>query len=91
MEAVQKFSDPPLTECPHCGGELKRVFHPVGIVLKGSGFYATDSRSNKALSPTKKDGEKTADSKPAESKPADKPAKTDKGGTTGSKKDAAAS
>ena len=46
-EAVQRFTDPPLTECPHCGGELKRVFHPVGIVLKGSGFYSTDNRSAK--------------------------------------------
>ncbi|HVL88668.1 MAG TPA: FmdB family zinc ribbon protein [Actinomycetota bacterium] len=45
-EAVQSFTDPPLTECPHCGGELKRVFHPVGIVLKGSGFYSTDNRSS---------------------------------------------
>lgn len=44
-EAVQRFSDAPLTECPHCGGELRRVFHPVGIVLKGSGFYSTDHRS----------------------------------------------
>lgn len=43
-EAVQRFTDPPLTECPHCGGPLKRVFHPVGIVLKGSGFYSTDNR-----------------------------------------------
>ncbi|MHB8513500.1 MAG: FmdB family zinc ribbon protein [Actinomycetota bacterium] len=47
-EAQQRFSDPPLTECPYCGGVLKRVFHPVGIVLKGSGFYSTDNRSGKS-------------------------------------------
>ena len=46
-EAQQSFTDPPLTECPHCGGRLKRVFHPVGIVLKGSGFYSTDNRSSR--------------------------------------------
>jgi putative FmdB family regulatory protein len=55
-EVVQSFSDAPLTECENCGGMLKRVFHPVGIVLKGSGFYATDNRSGKTLSaPGKKD------------------------------------
>jgi putative FmdB family regulatory protein len=43
-EAVQRFSDEPLRTCPHCGGPLRRVFHPVGIVLKGSGFYSTDNR-----------------------------------------------
>src|SRR5438270_13411255 len=43
-EAQQRFSDEPLRDCPHCGGPLRRVFHPVGIVLKGSGFYSTDNR-----------------------------------------------
>jgi putative FmdB family regulatory protein len=45
LEAVQSFKDAPLTECPACGGELRKVFSPVGIILKGSGFYKTDSRS----------------------------------------------
>jgi putative FmdB family regulatory protein len=45
-EAVQAFSDPPLTECPHCGGTLRKVFGTPAIVLKGSGFYKTDSRSS---------------------------------------------
>jgi putative FmdB family regulatory protein len=44
LEAVQKFSDDPLTVCPSCGGRLRKVFSPVGIVFKGSGFYRTDSR-----------------------------------------------
>lgn len=46
LEAVQKFSDDPLTECPACGGRLRKVFSPVGIVFKGSGFYRTDSRNS---------------------------------------------
>ena len=46
LEAVQKFSDDPLTECPACAGRLRKVFSPVGIVFKGSGFYRTDSRSS---------------------------------------------
>ena len=45
LEAVQSFSDDPLTECPECGAELRKVYAPVGIVLKGSGFYKTDSRA----------------------------------------------
>ena len=46
VEAVQKFSDEPLTVCSSCGGRLRKVFSPVGIVFKGSGFYRTDSRKN---------------------------------------------
>jgi putative FmdB family regulatory protein len=45
VEVVQSFKDEPLTECPSCGGTLRKVFSPVGIVLKGSGFYKTDSRA----------------------------------------------
>jgi len=44
IEAVQKFSDAPLTTCEHCGGDLKKVFSAVGIVFRGSGFYKNDSR-----------------------------------------------
>jgi putative FmdB family regulatory protein len=46
VEAVQKFSDAPLTVCPLCGGELRKVFSAVGIVFKGSGFYKNDSRTS---------------------------------------------
>jgi putative FmdB family regulatory protein len=45
LEAVQKFSDEPLSECPECHGALRKVYGAVGIVLKGSGFYKTDSRA----------------------------------------------
>jgi putative FmdB family regulatory protein len=52
LEAVQKFTDAPLTECPACGGRLRKVFSAVGIVFKGSGFYRTDSRNgSKATAP----------------------------------------
>jgi putative FmdB family regulatory protein len=44
LEAVQSFSDPALTECPACGGRLRKVFSSVGVVFKGSGFYRNDSR-----------------------------------------------
>jgi putative FmdB family regulatory protein len=45
LEVVQKFTDDPLTECPACGGTLRKVFGNIGITFKGSGFYKTDSRS----------------------------------------------
>jgi putative FmdB family regulatory protein len=44
-EVVQRFTDDPLTVCGTCGGRLRKVFSPVGIVFKGSGFYRTDSRA----------------------------------------------
>ncbi|MEU5549444.1 MULTISPECIES: FmdB family zinc ribbon protein [unclassified Micromonospora] len=50
LEAVQSFSDEPLTDCPACEGRLRKVFNSVGIVFKGSGFYRTDSRSNGSAS-----------------------------------------
>jgi putative FmdB family regulatory protein len=48
LEAVQSFTDAALTECPACGGALRKVFSAVGVVFKGSGFYKTDSRSTKS-------------------------------------------
>ena len=51
LEAVQSFTDAPLTECPACGGTLRKVFSAVGVVFKGSGFYKTDSRGKSADSP----------------------------------------
>lgn len=46
LEVVQKFSDEALTECPACGGRLRKVFSAAGIIFKGSGFYRTDSRGS---------------------------------------------
>ena len=51
LEVVQSFSDDALTKCPNCGKKtLRKVFSPVGIVFKGSGFYKTDSRSSSSTS-----------------------------------------
>jgi putative FmdB family regulatory protein len=56
IEVFQRFTEDPLTTCGVCGGPLRKVFHPAGIVFKGSGFYATDSRSaSKPARPSKKD------------------------------------
>jgi len=42
MEKIQKFSDPPLTVCPHCGGELEQLLSAPAVQFKGSGWYVTD-------------------------------------------------
>ncbi len=44
FDVFQKMSDSPVEKCPKCGGPVKRVFHPVGIIFKGSGFYSTDNK-----------------------------------------------
>jgi putative FmdB family regulatory protein len=72
VEVVQKFTDEPLTVCSACGGRLRKVFSPVGIVFKGSGFYRTDSRK----------GSLPAD-KPEKSEKSDK-ATSDAGSSTSS-------
>jgi putative FmdB family regulatory protein len=48
FEVVQSIHDPALSECPACGGRLRKVFGNVGVVFKGSGFYRTDSRGKSA-------------------------------------------
>jgi putative FmdB family regulatory protein len=50
FEVFQKFTDKPLRRHPQCGGQVEKVFHARGVVFKGSGFYATDSRSKATAS-----------------------------------------
>ena len=78
LEAVQKFTDEPLSMCVACGGRLRKVFSPVGIVFKGSGFYRTDSRNGSVpASDAKKDKQPSESAAASGSNgPADKPAAT---------------
>jgi putative FmdB family regulatory protein len=62
LEAVQKFSDAPLTVCPVCSGRLRKVFSAVGIVFKGSGFYRTDSRNGSRTAEPAASSSTTSDS-----------------------------
>lgn len=48
FDIKQSFSDATLTECPTCGGVLRKVFSPVGVTFNGGGFYRTDSRAKPA-------------------------------------------
>ncbi|MFI7403408.1 FmdB family zinc ribbon protein [Streptomyces sp. NPDC049541] len=89
LEAVQKFTDDALTECPNCGGRLKKVFSAVGIVFKGSGFYRNDSRgssSSSSPSSSSKSSTSTSSSAPSSSSSDSKPSST---GTTSSSSSAA--
>ncbi len=69
IEVVQSMSDAPLTACAVCGGKLRKVFSPIGIVFKGSGFYRTDSRGKpaKAAGDKGEKGEKQPAAAPANS------------------------
>ncbi|MEV4915922.1 FmdB family zinc ribbon protein [Streptomyces tirandamycinicus] len=68
LEAVQKFTDDALTECPGCHGRLKKVFSAVGIVFKGSGFYRNDSRgSSSGSTPSASSAKSSASSSSASS------------------------
>ncbi|MBG0854606.1 FmdB family transcriptional regulator [Streptomyces spinoverrucosus] len=72
LEAVQKFTDDALTECPSCQGRLKKVFSAVGIVFKGSGFYRNDSRgSSSSSSPASTSSSSTSSSSSSSSSSSD--------------------
>ena len=85
FEIQQSFSDDALTVCPECEGELRKVFAPVGITFKGSGFYKTDSRSGSGGSSSSStssgssstDGGSTSSSSGSDLSPAPATASTD--------------
>ncbi len=52
FDAVQSFSDASLTECPECGGVLRKQLGSIGVTFNGPGFYRTDSRASASSSPT---------------------------------------
>ena len=95
LDAVQKFTDDPLTECPECGGALRKVYGAVGIVLKGSGFYKTDSRAAAGGNGNGKSKEKekestsssTSDSSSKESKDSSSKSGSGSGSGSGGSKD----
>jgi putative FmdB family regulatory protein len=95
LEIVQSFADDPLETCEHCGGRLRKVFSAAGIIFKGSGYYVTDTRSEKGRAKTSSasdssDGESSKTS--SGSKDASSGSKdTSTNGTSSSKSDTAGS
>ena len=73
FDIVQKFTDPSLTDCPECSGRLRKLFSPVGIVFKGSGFYRTDSRSSSTANGKSESGAPDKSSDKSSDKTGDKP------------------
>jgi putative FmdB family regulatory protein len=52
FDVVQSFSDAALTECPECGGDLRKQYGSIGVTFNGSGFYRTDSRGSSSTGST---------------------------------------
>ncbi len=74
LEVVQKFSDEPLTTCPECGGELKKLISASSFILKGSGWYLTDyaSKDRKKAMEAEKNGGKSESKKSQKTETASK-------------------
>ncbi len=95
FEVMQSFSDDPLTECEVCGAPVQRVYHPVSVHFKGSGFYNTDygtkrrareKENNKESSSASSEGSSSS----SESKSGDSGSKSDSGKSSSSDSKAAA-
>ena len=85
LEAVQSFSDDPLSTCPVCEGRLRKVFSSVGVVFKGSGFYRTDSREAADSAAAKRSGDDGSGETKPDSSSAAASASSSSSGSTGSK------
>jgi len=73
FDQYQKFTDEPLIICPECNEpKLRKIYQPVGIVFKGSGFYSTDHRSPSGQTPSHPKAEPVSESKAEPVKPAEK-------------------
>ncbi|MDX6359531.1 MAG: hypothetical protein QOH37_2585 [Nocardioidaceae bacterium] len=87
FEQFQSFTDDALTECPACGGKLRKVFNAVGVVFKGSGFYRNDSRSTGSSSEApaaEKTSEKTSEKSSEKKSDAASSSSSSNGSTTSS-------
>ncbi len=77
FERQQKYTDPALTRCPECSkNTLRKVYTPVGVLFKGSGFYATDNRSPSGVS--RSNGSSKSESGESTSSSSESAEKTDK-------------
>jgi putative FmdB family regulatory protein len=85
FETKQSMKDEPLTACPQCGGELRKVLHAAGLVFKGSGFYATDNRAKPKESTGSSDAKKSGDGGSGSDKKKDGSSSKDTGSKSDSK------
>lgn len=85
LEVVQSFTDDPLETCEHCGGRLRKVFSAAGIIFKGSGYYVTDTRSERARTPASTSSDSDADGSSSGSKATADSGSSSSSDTAGSK------
>lgn len=84
FDVVQSFSDKALTKHPGCGGPVQKVFHPAGIIFKGSGFYVTDSKSSKSTPSTSRSSSSASSSSASEDKKSSSKPESSKSGDSSS-------
>ena len=84
FELVQSFTDPAASECPVCGGPVRKVFSAVGVVFKGSGFYRTDSRAGAKSSTGSSSSSSSSSTSSSSSETSSSTAKSDSGSSSGS-------
>ena len=83
FEVMQRMSDPPVTTCEECGASVARVFHPIAVHFKGSGFYNTDYGTAKRKRETDRSASEGADKHDAKQKDK-KDSKSDSSSSTSS-------
>lgn len=79
FDIQQAFTDDSLTECPNCGGKLRKLFSAVGVSFTGSGFYRNDSRATPKSESSSSSSSSSSDSSSSTSTPAATPAATSSG------------
>ncbi len=88
FEKWQSMQDEPIKTCPICGSTVHKVFHPAGIIFKGSGWYITDSRKSSSGSVTGESKSESKSEKPSGASDAKSESKSEKSsGSSGEKKD----
>ncbi len=88
FDIQQAFTDDTLTECPNCGGKLRKLFNTVGVTFNGSGFYRTDSRapaSTSSSSSSSEGGSSSSSSSESSSSGGAAPAATGSGSSSSGK------
>jgi putative FmdB family regulatory protein len=77
LEVMQKITDDPVTACTECGAPVQRVFHPIAVHFKGSGFYNTDYGTARRKRETEKSASEGADKHDAKTKESKSESKSD--------------
>jgi putative FmdB family regulatory protein len=83
FEVMQSMSDPPVDKCEVCGAPVERVFRPVAVHFKGSGFYSTDYGRNRSGASSDSGSKEESKSEPAPAKSESSGSSESSGGSSG--------